>query len=353
VASTAAAATTPPETIAFEAEWDGLVDRVPEPAPWVRPGWVAAWRRAFGRGRLELVAVRRGSRLVALAVLEGRSGGLASPTNYHTPAFDLLAEDADAEEELVRRLVARRPRHLELRFLEAGATSVERLRREAGGYLLLERLLERSPYVLTGGDWAEYEHALDGKVLRELRRRRRRLERDGALELTVEDGTVGLESLLDEGFRVEGAAWKQARGSAIASSAVSDAFYRDVATWAAGRGTLRLAFLRLDGTPIAFDYAIEEEGRHYLLKTGYEPVYRAHAPGMLLRHAMIERAFQLGLESYEFLGRDEPWKLTWTRTVRPRIALEACRRSPTGVADWAARAYARPLATRALALVGR
>ena len=37
-------------------EWDGLADRVGA-APWTRPGWVAAWWRAFGSGRLQIVEV--------------------------------------------------------------------------------------------------------------------------------------------------------------------------------------------------------------------------------------------------------------------------------------------------------
>src|SRR5262249_41813831 len=40
-------------------EWEELADRV-QAVPWVRPGWVAAWWRAFGKGALEVLAVRRG-----------------------------------------------------------------------------------------------------------------------------------------------------------------------------------------------------------------------------------------------------------------------------------------------------
>src|SRR5207245_1703401 len=174
---------------------------------------------------------------------------------------------------------------------------------------VIVRALERSPYVTVDGDWTAYEARRDGKLLRELRRRGRRLGEQGRVELDVADGRERLDELLAEGLRIEAAAWKGERGTAIESSADTRRFYSEVARWAAARGWLRLAFLRLDGRPLAFDYCIEDQGVHYLLKTGYDPGYHAFAPGMLIRREMIARAFSNGLASYEFLGVDEPWKL--------------------------------------------
>jgi len=211
---------------------------------------------------------------------------------------------------------------------------------------LIVRTLERSPYLETGEGWDRYEARLSSKLLRELRRRRRGLEARGALTLEVSDGTEGLDELLDEGFLVEGAAWKAARGSAIDSQPATRSFYREIAHWAAERGSLRLAFLRLDRTPLAFDYCLEESGIHYLVKTGYDPEYRAFAPGQLMRYLMIEKAFALGLDSYEFLGTDEQWKLEWSQEVRDRTLLQAFAPSPAGRLDWAAFAVGRPLVER-------
>jgi CelD/BcsL family acetyltransferase involved in cellulose biosynthesis len=217
----------------------------------------------------------------------------------------------------------------------------------------VERTLERSPYVATTPGWPAYEAGLDGKLRRELRRRRRRLEAEGRVEIEVTDGRDDLSARLAESLRVEGLGWKGSQGTAIESDPATVGFYRDIARWAAGRGTLRLAYLRLDGRPLAIDIAIEEGGRHYLLKTGYDPAVRRLAPGLLLRHAMIERAFSSGVRSYEFLGRDEPWKLAWTGTVRERSDLQMFRPGALGVAGWAAATTVRPLAVRALARVGR
>jgi CelD/BcsL family acetyltransferase involved in cellulose biosynthesis len=338
---------------ALGGEWDALVEQT-RGLPWLRPGWVGAWWRAFGDGALRIIATRDQGRLTGVLPLYERRGVLSSTTNWHTPEFGAVTAAGEASE-LMAGVMSLRPRRLVLSWLEAERPGFAECSRVASdrGYRLLVRTIERSPYVGTSGDWERYEGTLSSKLLRELRRRRRRLESRGELSLEVSSGKEGLAELLDQGFRIEAAGWKGERGMAIDSKPATREFYREVASWAAGLGLLRLAFLRLDGLPFAFDYAIEENGVHYLLKTGYDPEFRADAPGQLLRYLMIRRAFEEGLESYEFLGADEPWKLEWADTVRERRVLQAFAPTPAGRVDWAAFAFGRPLAKRVLRLLGR
>jgi CelD/BcsL family acetyltransferase involved in cellulose biosynthesis len=330
-------------------EWDRLADEKHAP-PWARPGWHAAWWNAFGRGRLEIHALRRGGRLAAVLPLQRAGGELRSTSNYHTPAYGLLAEDRDAVGVLTGRLFRDRARRIVLSFLwvdEAGLGASQDEAQRADRRLLV-RTVKRSPFVDTSGDWATYEHERRGHLLRELRRRRRRLQDRGRVEFEVREGRDGLDDLLEEGFAVERSGWKGARGTAIASRPETRRFYADVARLAVQRGSLRLAFLRLDGRPLAFDFAIEEGGVHHLLKTGFDEAFHALAPGMLLRQDMIRRAFECRLERYEFLGPDVPWKLEWATGTREQILVQAFAPSVPGLLDWAAFAYGRPLAKRLL-----
>jgi CelD/BcsL family acetyltransferase involved in cellulose biosynthesis len=214
---------------------------------------------------------------------------------------------------------------------------------------------QRSPYVGLAAGWEAFERSLDRKFATDLRRRRRQLERDGEVEIAVDNGRERLDKLLDEGFQVETSGWKAAGGTAITSNAQTERFYREVARWAASRGWLRLAFLRLDGRPLAFQYAIEDGRAYHFLKGGHDPAFRRFAPGKLLVHAMLERAFASKLDSFEFLGAAEPWKLDWTPEVRERIRLQRFRRSPLGLVHYCSAVaayhdYGRPAARR---LVGR
>lgn len=335
-------------------EWDELADRA-NATPWLRPGWVAAWWDAFGQGKLQIVSLRRGGTLVGLVPLELRNGALYSTTNWHTPEFSLLAADDGARSELARALFRRGRRRVSLAFVNDDDPGLAACRAAAdpAGYRLLERTLERSPYVPTGGDRDAYEQGLRRGLRKELRRRRRQLQAQGEVSFELEDGQTRLPELLDEGFRIEASGWKAESGTAITSRPETDRFYRTVAGWAAERGWLRLAFLRLDGVPFAFDFGVADEEAYSSLKGGFDPAYRRAGPGMLLTEDLIDHCFRAGLARYEFLGSEEPYKLEWTNLVHERKLLQGFARSAPGLADWAAFAYGRPVAKRVLALAGR
>ena len=322
--------------------------------PWVRSGWVERWWEAFGTGSLRILALRRDGRLAGVLPLMENHGVVRSTSNWHTPEFGLLAAREELAD-LAQALVELRPRRISFAFVDPGELGIAACRAaaEAAGYRTLERTLEQSPYVSIEGGWDAYRAGLGKKLASELRRRRRRLEEDGRFSFEVVDGSEQLPELLDEGFAVEAAGWKGEQGKAISSRSETLAFYRNVAEWAAERDWLRLAFLRLDGRPFAFDFCIEADGIHYLLKTGFDPAYGKFAPGMILRYEMLARAFSTGLRSYEFLGADEPWKLQWTRTTRRRTLFQAFAPTPRGRIEWAAFAWGRPAAKRLLAVAGR
>jgi CelD/BcsL family acetyltransferase involved in cellulose biosynthesis len=329
-------------------DWEELADRTGA-APWLRPGWLAAWHTAFGTGGLHLITVRHGRRLAGVLPMQRSGPHLRSPSNYHTPAFGLLGEDAAALQALADAALTSRVRRVDLKFLPDGGASLaaclsaaERARRWT-----IARTIERSPIVDTTGSWEAYQRGRRGHLTRELRRRRRRLEEEGHFEFVVEDGRSGVDGLLDEGFAVEQSGWKGGRGTAIGSQPATRRFYRDVARWAAGCGWLRLGFLRLDGRAIAFDFAIEHDRVHYLLKTGYDPAFRRYAPGMLIRQEMLRRAFASPpVERYEFLGHDDPWKLEWADETANQVDLQAFARSPAGIVERAAFAWGRPALLR-------
>ena len=334
---------------ALALDWDRLA-RASGASPFTRPGWIGAWRSSFGSGPLEVLTHHRDGRLQGVLPMERRRGGLASPTNAHTPRFGTVAEDAADAQALMRAALERSRASARLEQLDDGPTGLLALYAAAreSSARVSTRVLARSPYVDTRGEQSAYEASLDGKLLRETRRRRRRLESEGPVELEVSDGGTGLDELLDEGLRIEGAAWKGAHGTAIASDEATLSFYRSVARWAAEAGILRLAFLRARGRPLAFDLCLEQDGCHYLLKTGFDPDARALAPGIMIRWEMIARAFKEGLASYEFLGKDDAWKLRWTAATRVLLGARAFAPSVRGSASRLWWTGGRPLARRVL-----
>jgi CelD/BcsL family acetyltransferase involved in cellulose biosynthesis len=329
-------------------DWDDLADRTKAP-PWLRPGWIDAWWKSFGVGRLRVLAVRRGGCLAGLMPLYYRAGVLRSTTNSHTPEFGLLAEDPTVAGELAEALFLGCPRRLSLAFLDSEKPDLSQCRATAtvAGYRLVERTCARSPYLATGGDWSTFEKTIGRNLRRSVHRQRRNLEKMGRVSVDFYDGRDRLDELLDEGFRVEALGWKGARGTAIISHPETRRFYTDIARWAAERSWLRLVFLRLDGRAISFELDIACDACFYLLKSGYDPAYRKFSPGKLTLYSAVEHAFENSL-TLEFLGAEEPYKLAWSSTCREKILLQAFAPTLPGFVDWTAVAYARPLAKRML-----
>jgi CelD/BcsL family acetyltransferase involved in cellulose biosynthesis len=328
-------------------EWEDLAERT-RASPFRRPGWIDAWWRAFGKGDLEILTIRDDGRLLAVLPLGRRRGVLASTTNWHTPDFGPVAEDAAAARALTAALMARAPRLLSLAFVDVAEPILAECSAAAAAreYRVLTRTLERSPFVRIDRNWQSYEGELSRKVRGDTRRQIRRLKETGSMSVELHDGSERLDELLVEGFQVEAAGWKGARGTAMASQRETEDFYREIALWAATRGWLRLAFLRLDGRAIAFQYAVEHDGVHYYIKGGFDPSYHSFSPGKVLTYETLAHAFAAKLRSYEFLGADDPWKLFWTNSCRERKLFQAFDRSLSGSAAWALFRYGRPFAVR-------
>lgn len=329
-------------------EWDELADRA-SVSPFLRPGWIGAWFDAFGRGKLEVAALRRERLLVAVVPLARWAGGVHSTSNWHSPEWGSVAEDPEAARELFDGVFAWRPAYAMLRFFGPGGEEAAAAAR-AAGYAASTRVVLRSPFIPLAGGW----EALRQPRAKAIAKSRRKLENDhGEVTVEVADGRTALDDLLEEGLRVEGSGWKVEQGTAIVSRQDTRRFYTDVARWAAERGMLRLLFVRAGGRTVAFELCFEDANRFYPLKGGYDPEFRKLSPGMMSAHEMVRFAAERGLETFEYLGADDPEKLEWTDELRERTALEAFSSRPLGVLARASYLRGRPLAKRVLATVKR
>ena len=335
-------------------EWDCLADRMRTP-PFVRPGWIGPWWRAFGSGRLEIVTLRQDGRLVGLLPLCRRRGALFSPTNWHTPGFGLMAEPGHLPG-LVQRMLPRSGafRRVSLAFVDSTGGDLPVLLAVAKEqrYPVVIRTMARSACVEIDGDWDAYERSLSRNVRSNVGRSLRRLQKVGEVSFEQAQRLEGLDSLLTECFRIEASGWKGARGTAIVSHPETERFYREVAAWAAQKGWLRIALLRLDGQALAFELGIDENNVHYALKSGFDQGYSVFSPSKLLMRWAIEQAFSQGMNRYE-MGNVESYKLVWANAVHNMVSFRAFAPSPTGRVAWSAFRFGEPPARRILAAAQR
>ncbi len=316
----------------LEPDWNNLLQGAGIDHPFLTHEWVRTWWQCFGAGKtLHVIAVQRGGKLVAIAPMmlsKERIYGLNVRLlefiyNKYTERFDfIVARHApEAYRQIWRSVVSQR--HLwdviRLCQLPPGSRTLEEIPKLASEDGFLTGLWHSGdvPYLRLAGSWDSYFQSLRSKRRSNLRRRLKGLKRLGPVAHEVVRSGDRLETDLEEGMRIEAASWKGDEGTAICCSPEVREFYKRMAEIAAQRGWLLLDFLTLNGRRIAFDYCLCFGGKQYLLKTSYDPLFASYSPYHLLFSMVLQRAFEAGLEEFDFLGINDAWKLEWASEVSP------------------------------------
>ena len=322
--------------------WEALAEQAG--LPFARHGWFLAWWQAFGRGsRLSTCALWDGDELVGVLPLRRVRRRLETLTNEHTPVFVPLARDADALGQLAHRAVEAVGGELLVSRLPADHEGVRVFAEAAAGRgIVWIEPRASSPIVELGGTVEELRARIGAKERRELERRRRRLAEDHDVRMRLLEASADIDGELDAGFRVEASGWKGKRGTAIVSDPAVELFYRLVARSFHAAGRFAPSALVVDGDLAAFNFCLIDHRRAWSMKIGYDERYGRFAPGLMLRYAQLEHAYELGLEGYEMLGDADRFKMRFANRTRDLVDVRLFRRQPVPVARYLYRRYARP-----------
>jgi CelD/BcsL family acetyltransferase involved in cellulose biosynthesis len=323
--------------IALGPVWTDLAEEAGLDHPFLSHEFVCAWWESFGAGReLRVLLAKANNRIIGIAPLmlsRARMYGLdlrclQSIHNDHTPRADFIVagghQDAYSAFWRYLRGVGTSWDVLQLSQLPAGSDTLQLLPQMAqrDGFLWGFWRSTDSPYLLIHDTWDSYLRRLTSRHRRNLRNRLRRLGQLGDVSLrSVSSLDDDGHAVLEEGLRIEAAAWKGRAGTAIGSRPELRQFYTRLAHRSAARDWLRLNFLTVAGHPIAFGYFLHYKRKLYLLKPGYDPEYAPYSPCNLLCYMVLREAFESGLAEYDFLGDDDDWKRQWTGERRPHYWL--------------------------------
>lgn len=295
----------------------------------------------------------RDDRLVAVLPLALGRSRLSTAAMRDVEECGIVSDDAAAAAAAARGALGMGLARVLLRpVVEGGTTQVAfAAARDAGAGTMLCRPVDLHPVIDIDGDWESYRASLSSKQRREIGRARRRLSELGEVSVEVLDGAGGVGDALDVAFAIEASGWKGREGTALALRPADARMYRLLAMWAARRGWFRLALLRLDGRPLAFQFGIQAHGVLYALKIGYagDEAARRHSPGLILIAAEIERAFAEGLRRFDFAGSAVAWNrrlANGSRTLNEMSAFPATAAGTAAHAAACARARALPAAKR-------
>jgi len=183
--------------------------------------------------------------------------------------------------------------------------------------ILITMAAADSQYLDISGDFASYEEGLSSRRRYDLRRASRK-----AMEYGEPDYHIGpashtdIADLLQQAFRIENSSWKNSSGSSIVKNRDLTEFFSDLFEQLVATANGVVGILSINGQPVASHLAIQQFGRLWILKIGYDQAYASCSPGILLTHEMIRYAHSNHLRGFEFLGCSEEWIKLWKPKIR-------------------------------------
>lgn len=295
-----------------------LVRGAERPSPFLLAAYVAPWvEHLAGAGTPMLLAAEANGRIVGgLPLVVYRKGGVAVARWVGgveaTPADLLLAPGAPAGTAAALGEAARAAADVAV-LTGLGAAP---LAAAAGPLTLVERIA--GPVMATGPDWeAVYAAHVSTQTRKTHRKRRRRLEEAGALEVIVARDRAGVARYLPEAFAVHAARWTGAADGSTFGTEAGRAFHLAAGPALADAGAALLVMIRLDDAPIAFQYALRAGSSLCLFRVGHDPEHARNSPGLLAMLTAMEAGSADGVTRIELLGGGEEYKLAFADDTVP------------------------------------
>lgn len=134
-----------------------------------------------------------------------------------------------------------------------------------------------------------WEESVRAKKRKELRRQWARLSEQG--NLTTDQLSAApagtLAGWINEFLDLEKSGWKGANGSALASNADTEGFFRAAMTAANAAGQLEMTALRINGRAIAMLITLISGQAGFSFKTAFDEDYARFSPGVLLQRESL------------------------------------------------------------------
>jgi CelD/BcsL family acetyltransferase involved in cellulose biosynthesis len=307
---------------ALKDEWDALYDRAEEPYfsqsfRWCWTSWLTV---SAPRGRrLHCVVARQDGRAVLIwpfVVHPLGSFTMARPLGPETTEYTgiLVEPGPEAQARIARAWqllrATCRADVIALPLVRAGSALHRLLQAQT-----IPAFVERDPtsYVRRADykDWEAYEHSLNGKARRELRRTRRRLEEKGKLVFEPIVEADACERAVDWMLRHkrQWAIDTGARSPWLRTSEYEN-FLVAIAKEAAPENRVFISLLRSGDEIVVADMFRLDRQRVEDFLTAYDPSFAAYGPGQMLQVETVKWAFAEGRD-FDFRLGSESYKNVW------------------------------------------
>ncbi len=159
-----------------------------------------------------------------------------------------------------------------------------------------------------------YEATLSSKHRHEMRRKRRRLERDAGPFRLVHTTPETLQPNLDRFIELHKAS-EGPKGKFMVPG--MEQFFRDLAGDLVDPGPFRLVFIEVLGELMAGAVFFRSKDAVYLYNSAFDHAHRELAPGMVLIAELIRSSIEEGLSRFDLLKGDLEYKYRFGARPRP------------------------------------
>lgn len=333
------------EIIALEHEWENLLERAANRSVFMTWDWLVTWWEVFGKDR-ELwwllvrdeggkliggapLCMRRGRMGLALKHRELRWIGTGAPVSPEH--LDIVAA-ADRRIEVGRemaRFLAERFADWDVLILQditdsaALAYGLAHQLTEGGAACSIQDQFPRVPVISLPPSYGDYFRSLSSRMRAQLARHRRKTSRELGVRFRIwSESGQGLPAALQNFERVF-AARKESVGIGNKFEKVRGyrEFHYRLCSRLAKKGWLYLAFLENSQHTFAAEYNFKYGGTLSSYQFGFDPTFAKNNVFKVLRSLVIQDAIEQGLQEFDLLRGEEPYKCDWGAVARDKKTL--------------------------------
>ena len=309
--------------------WEALLAESPSRTIFLTWEWLKPWWDAYGASRrlLALAATDDHGKLAGLALfyMESRkSAGVAlrvlrllGDGSTDSDSLDLIVR-AGEEDRFVHQVLDWCAQHeeewdlLEWNTVPKESPIARAMEKETAARRWICWQRETAHQIVKlPSSWEEYLSSLSKNMRSSINTKIRRIEKHYQARRRRCETAEELPQFLEHLYAMHTNRWqlREEPGSFLLPERRQ--FYADMAREFLARGWLDFSLLELDSKPVAAEFGFRFGKSYYFLQSGFDPAYSSDSVGFVLKALVFRAMIQEGMELYDFLGENDPYKSRW------------------------------------------
>jgi len=214
-----------------------------------------------------------------------------------------------------------KPLQINLTDLPSQSKSIDYIKKHCNGRYIVKPYTS-CPYIVLPSDFKGYLNSLSTSMRYNIKRKRRKFEKDYKGEFEVVRDRDELNKSIDKLFELNSKRMNTKNIHSPFQNKQSAAFHSSLVQAVFDKGWVRLCFLKAEGDVVACIYIFKYQDKYYYYQAGFDPEWEKVSPGFLLFSYCIENAISEGMKEFDFLQGSEEYKFNWSNNMRTNLQIK-------------------------------